>query len=103
MSSVSSTEPPGSGGIGFASFAARHFPGAKVGRVLLYALAFTMVLWVILPVYFITLGAFSTQESVYAYPRELLPRHLSTDPLSFFLHPAGITAALERSVEVAMI
>jgi multiple sugar transport system permease protein len=75
----------------------------SVGRVLLYLLAFTMVLWVILPVYFITLGAFSTQESVYSYPRELLPRHLSTDTLSFFLHSTGIVDALERSVEVAVI
>ncbi len=33
----------------------------------------------ILPIYFITLGAFSTQDAVYAYPRELLPHHLSTD------------------------
>ena len=52
-------------------------------------LAIAMALWVILPIYFITLGAFSTQDSVYTYPRELLPRHLSTDTLSFFLHSIG--------------
>jgi len=74
-----------------------------VSRTLLYALAFAMALWVILPVYFITLGAFSTPDAVYAYPRELLPHHLSTDTLSFFLHSNGIIPALERSVIVAAI
>jgi len=76
---------------------------AKLTRVVLYVLALAMALWVILPIYFITLGAFSTQDSVYAYPRELLPRHLSTDTLSFFLHSTGITDALMRSIEVAVL
>ena len=71
--------------------------------MLLYVLAIAMALWVILPIYFITLGAFSTQDAVYTYPRELLPHHLSTDTLSFFLHSSGIIDALERSVQVAAI
>jgi multiple sugar transport system permease protein len=75
----------------------------RIVRVFLYVLAFSMALWVVLPIYFITLGAFSTQESVYAYPRELLPRHLSIDTLSFFWHSTGIVDALERSVWVALI
>ena len=100
---VSVTEPQTGGGAGFARAGAGTFRSPELGRVLLYVLAFTMVLWVILPIYFITLGAFSTQDSVYAYPRELLPRHLSTDTLSFFLHSTASSAALERSVEVAVI
>jgi multiple sugar transport system permease protein len=75
----------------------------RLVRVLLYVLAIAMALWVILPIYFITLGAFSTQDSVYTYPRELMPRHLSTDTLSFFLHSAGITDALMRSIQVAVL
>jgi multiple sugar transport system permease protein len=78
-----------------------HAP--RLARVFLYVLAFSMALWVILPIYFITLGAFSTQDSVYTYPRELLPRHLSTDTLSYFWHSTGIVPALQRSVEVALI
>jgi multiple sugar transport system permease protein len=74
-----------------------------VGRTLLYVLAFAMVLWVVLPIYFITIGAFSTQNAVYTYPRELWPRHFSTDTLSFFLHSNGIIPSLERSVIVAAI
>ena len=74
-----------------------------VSRTLLYLLAFGMALWVIVPVYFITIGAFSTPDSVYAYPRELWPHHLSTATLRFFLHSDGVIPALERSVWVAAI
>ena len=74
-----------------------------VSRSLLYLLAFGMALWVIVPVYFITIGAFSTPDSVYAYPRELWPHHLSTATLRFFLHSDGVIPALERSVWVAAI
>ena len=55
----------------------------------------------LVPIYFIALAAFSTQEAVYAYPKELLPRDLSTETMSFFLHSAGVLDALQRSVVVA--
>jgi multiple sugar transport system permease protein len=74
-----------------------------MSRALLYVLAFSMVVWVVAPVYFITVGAFSTPDAVYHYPRELIPRHFSTATLSFFLHSNGIVAALERSVIVAVL
>jgi multiple sugar transport system permease protein len=76
------------------------FPLARVG---LYAAALVMALWVLLPVYFITLGAFSTTDAVYAYPKQLLPREVSTETMSFFLHSNGIIPSLERSVMVAAI
>jgi multiple sugar transport system permease protein len=74
-----------------------------IGRTLLYLLAFAMALWVIVPVYFIAIGAFSTPDDLYKYPRELWPHHVSTGALSFFLHSTGTIAALERSVMVAAI
>ena len=96
MSSVGLTEPQLAGGPDLAPpVSHRRLTRARAGRVLLYVLAIAMALWVILPIYFITLGAFSTQDAVYTYPRELLPRHLSTDTLSFFLHSSGITDALD--------
>jgi multiple sugar transport system permease protein len=72
-------------------------------RTLLYVLAITMALWVVVPIYFITIGAFSTPDEVYAYPRQLVPHSFSTATLSFFLHSNGIVPALERSVIVAAI
>jgi len=74
-----------------------------VARTLLYVLAFAMALWVIVPIYFITIGAFSTPDAVYTYPRELVPHHLSTATLRYFLHSNGVIASLERSVIVAAI
>jgi multiple sugar transport system permease protein len=74
-----------------------------ISRLFVYVLAIGMALWVILPIYFITVGAFSTQDAVYSYPRELWPGHFSTDTLDFFLHSAGILGALKRSVIVAII
>jgi multiple sugar transport system permease protein len=72
-------------------------------RTLVYLLALAMALWVVLPIYFITIGAFSTQDAVYSYPRELLPHHFSTSTLGYFLHSNGILPALWRSIWVAAI
>jgi multiple sugar transport system permease protein len=83
--------------------AARFSHVAWVPRALLYVLAGALSLFVLAPVYLMTLAAFSSQEHVYDYPKDLLPRHLSTDTLSFFIHFAGMTDALLRSVYVAAI
>ena len=72
-------------------------------RALLYLVAVLFSLFVLLPIYVMTIAAFSSQEDVYAYPRELLPRHLSTETMSFFIHFGGVTGALKRSVIVAAI
>lgn len=74
---------------------------SRLSRALLYGAAVFMSLWVLLPIYFVTLGAFSTPEAVYDYPKQLLPHHLSTATLDFFLHSNEIIPSLERSVSVA--
>jgi multiple sugar transport system permease protein len=74
-----------------------------ISRLFVYVLAIGMALWVILPIYFITVGAFSTPDAVYTYPNDLWPAHFSTTTLRFFLHSQGIIDALERSVEVAAL
>jgi multiple sugar transport system permease protein len=68
-----------------------------------YAAAILLALWVLLPIYFITLSAFSTEEAVYAYPKQLLPRDMSTDTMRFFLDSEGIVPSLQRSVIVAIL
>jgi multiple sugar transport system permease protein len=71
--------------------------------VLKYGFAILVSLWVLLPIYFITLAAFSTEEAVYAYPKQLLPRDVSTDTMRFFLNSEGIVPSLWRSIEVALL
>ena len=74
-----------------------------VSRGLLYAAAIALSLWVLLPIYFITLSAFSTQEAVYQYPKQLVPRDMSLSTMRFFLNSEGIVPSLYRSIEVALL
>jgi multiple sugar transport system permease protein len=71
--------------------------------VLKYGFAILVSLWVLLPIYFIALAAFSTEEAVYAYPKQLVPRDVSTDTMRFFLNAEGIVPSLWRSIEVALL
>ena len=77
--------------------------GGWVPRALLYAAAIVLSLWVLVPIYFITLAAFSTQDGVYSYPKKLVPGDLSTDTMSFFLHSDGVIDSLKQSVWVAAV
>jgi multiple sugar transport system permease protein len=74
-----------------------------VGRVGLYGAAVVLSLFILAPIYLMTLAAFSSQDDVYAYPKELLPRNLSTETMSFFIHFGGVLDSLERSIVVAGI
>jgi multiple sugar transport system permease protein len=76
---------------------------ARVGRVLTYAAAVFVSLWILFPVYLITLAAFSTFDAVYHYPKQLLPTEVSTASINLFLDSGGIVGSLERSVEVAVM
>jgi multiple sugar transport system permease protein len=74
-----------------------------LGRVGLYTAAVLLSLWVVVPIYFITLAAFSSSEDVYHYPKKLVPTNLSTANMDFFLHSNGVIDSLWRSVYVAAV
>ena len=42
-----------------------------IGRAMTYAAAVLMALWVLAPIYLITITAFSPREVVYGYPKDL--------------------------------
>ena len=63
--------------------------------VLKYGFAILVSLWVLLPIYFI-IAAFSTEEAVYAYPKQLVPRDASTDTMQFFLDSEDRPLALAK-------
>jgi multiple sugar transport system permease protein len=67
----------------------------------LHATAIVLALWVLIPIYFIAVAAFSTQDAVFAYPKQLLPRDASIETMRFFLESEGVYGALGRSVMVA--
>ena len=76
---------------------------ARASSVLLHVSALLLALWVILPIYFITVAAFSTPDAVYRYPKQLLPRDVSTETMRFFLESEGVLGSLGRSVMVAAV
>ncbi len=81
----------------------RQGPWVRSRRPFLYLLAIAFTLFMLLPLYLITLSAFSAQSSIYTFPRSLLPTDLSTDTLAFFLSTEGVLAGARNSVVVAGI
>jgi multiple sugar transport system permease protein len=75
----------------------------RVSKPLVYIVGIVLSLWILAPLYFITIAAFSTEEDAYRYPKQLLPTDLSTETLNFFLDFAGTIDAFWRSVIVALI
>jgi multiple sugar transport system permease protein len=74
-----------------------------LNRVLLYVGAVVMAVFVLLPMYFITLAAFSTREAVRAYPKHLVPRDVSTDTMEFFLTSTGVLPSFRNSIVAAVL
>jgi multiple sugar transport system permease protein len=74
----------------------------KLNRVLLYVGAILLAVWVLAPIYFIAVAAFSTPEAVRGYPKQLLPRDTSADTMTFFLQSHGVLRALWGSVTAAL-
>jgi multiple sugar transport system permease protein len=70
---------------------------------LYYAAGALLSLFILAPVYLITIAAFSSQDDVYAYPKKLLPTDVSTSTMSFFFHFPGMQDAVMRSVVVAAV
>jgi multiple sugar transport system permease protein len=69
----------------------------------LHAAAILLALWVLIPIYFIAVAAFSTPDAVYQYPKQLLPRDVSIETMRFFLESDGVLGSLVRSVMVAAL
>jgi multiple sugar transport system permease protein len=77
--------------------------GPVLRSIGLHGLAVLFAAWILAPIYFIALAAFSTEDDVYTYPKKLTPTNLSTETLEFFFDSGGIREALWTSIEVAAI
>jgi multiple sugar transport system permease protein len=73
-----------------------------ISRGLLYVGASLLALWVLIPIYLITVSAFSPREQIYAYPHSLVPEQVSADTMVFFANFAGVFRSLWNSVQVAI-
>ena len=84
----------------------RRQPRARrrmVGRGLTYVAAVVLALWVLAPIYLITITAFSPRSVVYGYPKDLIPTVFSSETMDFFVNANGVLPALWRSVIVATV
>ncbi len=76
----------------------------RVVRKLLETLfALILILWVLLPIYFISSLSLSTRKEVFSFPKPFIPREVSVDILRFFVEAHGTVRSLLNSVVVAFI
>lgn len=76
----------------------------RFNRILTYVIGILIVLWILVPIFFIASMAFTTPESVRAYPKGVLPFiPLSMDTMNFFLSSEGIIPGIINSIIVAII
>jgi multiple sugar transport system permease protein len=78
-------------------------PRIGIGRIFAYVAAIAISIFILAPIYLITISAFSSFDAIYEYPRQLVPRDASTDTMRLFLNSDGIVDSLRRSVIVAAI
>lgn len=67
-------------------------------RVLLQLACILATLFMGVPLYLITLAAFSSRRTLNQFPKSLLPREISTDTISAFLSSTGVVPAFLNSV-----
>jgi len=75
----------------------------RIRRGGIYALAITLAVWVLLPIWLIATMAFSTPANVRSFPKPIVPSPVSTETIEFFLSTAGIQSAFFNSVAVAVL
>jgi len=75
----------------------------RAERLLVYGCAILITLFMLTPVYLITLAAFSSRAAIFDYPRALLPTSPSLDSITFFLTFQDVLPSLGRSVAVGGI
>lgn len=78
-------------------------PRERAGRAGLYLAAMAISGFMLLPIYLITLAAFSPRSAISAFPKSWLPTQLSVETMAFFLGSTGVWPAAGRSVAVGLL
>lgn len=74
-----------------------------IGRGLTYLAAVLLALFILAPIYLISVSALTPREDAFTYPHSVIPGELSTETVAFFLGASGVIDAFWRSVLVALI
>ena len=76
----------------------------QLNRALTYLVATVLVLWILVPIWLIASMAFTTPETVYSFPKGVLPFiPFSFETMNFFLSSEGIIPGVINSIIVAII
>src|SRR6266550_6522940 len=72
-------------------------------RGVIYGSAVVLVVWVLIPLYLVTISAFAPQANVSDYPKALFPSSLSAGTIELFLQSGGVVPAMLNSLAVASL
>jgi multiple sugar transport system permease protein len=75
----------------------------RLSRALQQLAAVAVTLFMGVPVYLITLSAFSTRAELNRFPKALWPRAVSTETIRAFLRSTGVVPSFVNSVEVGLL
>jgi multiple sugar transport system permease protein len=78
-------------------------PVPKARRFLFWTGIAVLMVWVILPIYLVALGAFGGRLGVYRWPKSIWPADLSIASMMQFLSIEGVFGALVNSLIVAAL
>jgi len=74
-----------------------------LGRGFVYLVAILIALWILIPIYLITMAAFSPKDVIYSWPKSLFPQVVSLQTLKFFVQAQYVLDSLWNSVKVALL
>jgi multiple sugar transport system permease protein len=74
---------------------------ASARRLLLWAGIGVLLAWVLVPIYFVALGAFGGRLGVFRWPKSIWPANLAIEPMMQFLAIEGVFNALLNSLIAA--
>src|SRR2546429_4247624 len=72
-------------------------------RGVIYGSAVVLAIWVLSPLYLVTISAFTPQANVSDYPKALFPSSPSATTIELFLQSGGVVPAMLNSIAVASL
>ena len=74
-----------------------------IARGFVYLIAILIALWILIPIYLITIAALSPKDVIYSWPKALFPQTISLETLKFFINAQYVLPSLRNSVIVAIL
>jgi multiple sugar transport system permease protein len=103
MSAIAQPEDLNTGGDRAGGDTQPLFSSRSVTRLALYLLATLLSIWILLPIYLITVASLSTRQSVRNWPKEFFPNPLSLETLDFFIRSHGVLDSARNSLIVGLL